>query len=82
MLTITVLYNDNFLLTKSKGSYLPNGFVNEEDLETGEIIPDKWRQILTAITPFEISKSRKTATSAKFVRETFKEYFDQNGNGK
>ena len=34
---IAVLHN--FLLTKSRGLYLPSGFVNEENLETGEVIP-------------------------------------------
>ena len=73
VLAIAVLHN--FLLTKSRESYLPNGFVDEENLETGEVIPGEWRQNLTAITPLEISKSRKAPTSAKTVRDTFKEYF-------
>ena len=72
-MAIAVLHN--FLLTKSSKSYLPNGFVDEENLETGEVIPGEWRQNLTAITPLEISKSRKAPTSAKTVRDTFKEYF-------
>ena len=33
------------------------------------------RQNITAITHLEISKSRKAPTSAKTVRDTFKEYF-------
>ena len=37
VLVLAVL--DNFLLTKSRGSYLPSGFVDEENLETGEVIP-------------------------------------------
>ena len=49
--------------------------MDEENLETGEVIPGEWRQNLTAITPLEISKSRKTPTSAKTVQDTFKEYF-------
>ena len=62
----------NFLMTKSRGSYLPNGFVDEENLETGEVIPGEWSESLTAITPLEMSKSQKTATSAKTVRGTSK----------
>ena len=73
VLAIAVLHN--FLLTKSRESYLLNGFVDEENLETGEVIPGEWRQNLTAMTPLEISKSRKAPTSAKTVRDTFKEYF-------
>ena len=70
---IAVLHN--FLLTKSRGLYLPSGFVNEENLETGEVIPGEWRQNIPAFTPLEISKSRKTAVSAKTVRDVFKDYF-------
>ena len=66
VLAIAVLHN--FLLTKSRGSYLPNGFVDEENLETVEVIPGEWRQNIPASTPLEISKSRKTAVSAKTVR--------------
>ena len=33
-----------FSLTKSRGSYLPSGFVEEENLETGEVISGEWRQ--------------------------------------
>ena len=36
VLALAVL--DNFLLTKSRGSFLPGGFVDEENLETGEVI--------------------------------------------
>ena len=49
--------------------------MNEENLETGEVIPGEWRQNIPAFTPLEISKSRKTAVSAKTVRDVFKDYF-------
>ena len=37
VLAIAVLHN--FLSTKSRGSYLPSRLVDEENLETGEVIP-------------------------------------------
>ena len=49
--------------------------MDEKNLETGEVIPGEWRQNIPAFTPLEISKSRKTAVSAKTVREIFKDYF-------
>ena len=68
VLAIAVL--NNFLLAKSRGSYLASGFVDKENLDTGE-----WTQNVPAFTPLEISKSRKTAVSAKTVRDIFKDYF-------
>ena len=73
VLAIPVL--NNFLLTKSRGSYLASRFVDEENLETGEVITGEWRQNIPAFTPLEISKSRKTAVSTKTVRDIFKGYF-------
>ena len=73
VLAIPVL--NNFLLTKSRGSYLASRFVDEENLETGEVITGEWRQNIPAFTPLEISKSRKTAVSTKTVRDIFKDYF-------
>ena len=50
-LAIAVLHN--FSLTKSGRSYSPKEFVNEEILETGEVIPGEWRLRLTVITPLK-----------------------------
>ena len=50
-------------------------FVDEENLETGELIPSEWRQNIPAFTSLEISKSRKTTVSTKAVRDIFKDYF-------
>ena len=49
--------------------------MDEENLETGEVIPGKWRQNIPAFILLEISKSQKTAVSAKTVRDIFKDYF-------
>ena len=73
VLAIAVL--NNFLLAKSRGSHLASGFVDEENLDTGEVNTGEWRQNVPAFTPLEISKSRKTAVSAKTVRDIFKDYF-------
>ena len=45
------------LINKILGIILTSGFVDEENLETGEIIPGEWRQNIPAFTPLEISKS-------------------------
>ena len=55
VLAVAVLHN--FLLTKSRGSYLSSGFVDEENLETNEVIPGEWRQNIPAFTSLEISKN-------------------------
>ena len=73
VLAIAVLHN--LFLTKSEGSYIPTGFVDKENLETSEVIPGEWRQNIPKFTPLEISKSRKSAVSAKTVRDIFKDYF-------
>ena len=52
VLAIAVLHN--FLLTKFRGSYLPRRFVDEENLETVEVIPGEWRQNIPTFTPLEI----------------------------
>ena len=77
VLAIAIL--QNFLLTKSRGSYLPSGIVGEENLETGEVIPGEWRQNIPTFTPLETSVSRKTAISAKTVRDIVKDYFMRPG---
>ena len=42
VLAIAVL--NNFLLAKSRGSYLASGFVDEENLDTGKVNTGEWRQ--------------------------------------
>ena len=49
--------------------------MDEENPETGEVIPGEWRQNIPAFILLEISKSRKAAVSAKNVRDIFKDYF-------
>ena len=65
MLAIAVLHN--FFLTKSRGSYLPSGFVDKEDLETGEVIPVEGKQNIPAFFPLEISSLRKLQFPLKLL---------------
>ena len=43
-LVMAIAVLNNILLTKFRGSYLASGFVDEENLDTGEVNTGKWRQ--------------------------------------
>ena len=43
-LVLAIVVLNNILLTKSRGSYLASGFVDEENLDTGEVNTGEWRQ--------------------------------------
>ena len=69
VLAIAVLHN--FLLAKSRGSYLPSRFVDDEYLEIGEVIPGEWRQKYShiySIRNIKVSKNCSVCKKRHFKR--------------
>lgn len=69
----------NWLTKTSQRSYLPYGSVDNEDIETGEIIPGQWRHEISDLRNIERYGGRRSTDMAKKMREKFKDYFNNEG---
>lgn len=70
----------NYLRTgQSRYMYTPPSLVDQEDTETGQIIPGSWREEPERFLPIAASSDRHPSTYAKEVREEYCRYFNSNG---
>lgn len=67
----------NFLRKKSSTYYTSANHIDLEDVESGNIIQGKWRQI-GEMVPLQATSSY-TPQNAKLVRDKFKQYFNNEG---
>lgn len=68
----------NFLRCKSSTTYSPRSSYDQEDTETGEVIPGEWRQDGNSLT--SLKRTPRAATMrAKKIRDEYKTYFNTNG---
>lgn len=68
----------NFLRRKASTTYSPKSSYDQEDTETGEVIPGEWRQDRNPLTSLKRSPRAATAL-AKKIRDEYKTYFNTNG---
>ena len=83
IVTLSALTLHNLLCSKkaSRQIYCPNGLKDEEDPETGELIPGSWRSSTVQMSPLPIpSTGHNSSNKAKAVREAFTEYFCNEGS--
>lgn len=73
----------NWLRLTSPGVYFYRGCVDEEDLDTGTIIPGQWRKEVISeglASVKEISQQRNPSKRAKDVRDTLADWFMGEGS--
>jgi hypothetical protein len=62
----------NYLRRKS-ANYSPNTYVDEEDTESGQLIPGQWRDNGNHLTPLQRT-ARASTDLARQARDKYKEY--------
>ena len=81
-ITMAILILHNYLRrdVRSGNIYCPNGVLDSED-ENGDLIPGAWRQDTSesAFQAIRNSNCGNTSTSGKKIRDTFAEYFVNEG---
>lgn len=83
IITLTSLTLHNLLCSKksSRQIYCPKGLTDEEDAETGELIPGSWRSSATQMSSLPIPPTgHNPSNKAKAVRDAFMEYFCNEGS--
>jgi hypothetical protein len=63
------------LVITSKATYLSGGAIGEENNETGEIIPGRWRSEFRVLRDLEKYGGHRTTKLAKKMRDRLKAYF-------
>jgi len=66
----------NCLVITSKATYLSGGAIYEENNETGEIIPGRWRSEIRVLRDLEKYGGHRTKMMAKNMRDRLKAYFN------
>ncbi|KAF8777947.1 putative nuclease HARBI1 like protein [Argiope bruennichi] len=71
----------NWLIKTSASSYLSRGSLDEENIETGEIIPGQWRSEITELFNIQSISGRncKSSKLAKLYRNNLARYFSNEG---
>jgi hypothetical protein len=64
------------LVITSKATYLSAGATDEENNETGEIIPGRWRSEIRALRDLEKYGDHRTTKLAKKMWDCLKAYFN------
>uniref|UniRef100_A0A1B6LH18 DDE Tnp4 domain-containing protein n=1 Tax=Graphocephala atropunctata TaxID=36148 RepID=A0A1B6LH18_9HEMI len=73
----------NWLRIKSPGVYFYRGCVDEENIDTGEIVPGSWRQAVQnegLMSVKDTSKPRNPTKAAKQVRDNLADWFMGDGS--
>lgn len=76
--TLTCVYLHNFLrASTSKSTYTPTGTFYLDDLDTGNLIPGRWRSDQNEITSLKslIKTGRKPSLATQEIRDEFCDYF-------
>jgi hypothetical protein len=76
ILACCVLHN---YLRRKSASYSPNTYVDEEDTESGQLIPGQWRDNGNHLTPLQRT-ARASTDLARQARDKYKEYFNNEGS--
>jgi hypothetical protein len=66
----------SWLVITSKATYLSGGAIDEENNETGEIIPGRWRSEIIVLRDLEKYGGHRTTNPAKKMRDRRKAYFN------
>lgn len=69
----------NWLRKTSGATYFPPGSVDEESLETGNIVPGRWREDIGVLRNVERFGGRRTTKLAKKIRDGLKTYVNNEG---
>ncbi|KAJ8968124.1 hypothetical protein NQ317_002987 [Molorchus minor] len=69
----------NWLATTSRGTYLSRGAIDEENVDTGELIPGNWRSEIRELRHLEKYGGRRTTLLSKKIRSRLTEYFSAEG---
>lgn len=64
----------NWLRMTSSATYLPRGAVDDEHLDSGDVIPGQWRAEIGELRNLEPYGGRRTTELAKKMRDRLKEY--------
>jgi hypothetical protein len=75
---LTCCYLHSYLLRNQAQTYISRGSVDTEDLESGSII-DGTRRTSGQSTSLQTSHSRNSPASAKAVRESYCDFFNNEG---
>lgn len=71
----------NWLRYNSTSTYLPNGAVDTEDTNTGEVIQGTWRSESTGLKGIGHFSTNYYSKQAKSIRDEFRRYFTNEGQG-
>jgi len=77
-IVLTCCYLHNYLLRNQAQMYISRGSVDTEDFESGNIIDGTWRTSGQS-TSLQTSHSRNSAPSAKAVRYSYCDFFNNEG---
>jgi len=66
----------NWLVITSKATYLSGGAIDEENNETGEIMPGRWRSEIRVLRDLEKYRGHRTTKLAQNMRDRLKAYFN------
>lgn len=69
----------NWLATTARATYLPRSAIDEENVETGEIIPGNWRSEIRELRNLEKYGGHRSTNLSKKMRDRLKEYFSGEG---
>jgi hypothetical protein len=70
----------NWLRKTAATSYLPHGSVDEENIDTGEIIPGRWRTEINELRNLQQCDGRRATKLAEEFRNSLKRYFNNEGS--
>lgn len=80
IVALACCYLHNFLRKRHSRAYVTTQLVDCEDLQAGVITKGSWRDVVNEITPLLPNTTSRNATnSAKAVRETYSDYFNNEG---
>lgn len=69
----------NWLRLNSPATYFFPGTIDEENWETGEVIPGRWRKEISQLRNLERFGGRRTNKLSKNIRDRLKHYFNNEG---
>jgi hypothetical protein len=64
----------NWLTNNAMGTYLPRGFDDIEDIDSGKIIPGSWRSEVHGVVAIGRFGSNHHSQQVKAIREAYKKY--------
>lgn len=78
-IVVACCYLHNFLRKRQPRAYVTRNYVDSEDLQAGVVTSGTWRDVVNETTPFQPTNFRNASTSAKVVRDTYCNFFNNEG---